>query len=131
MTRPNLEKIQARLDATNDARTPPNERELANLKLYANARRDLCLCLDYIKELELHVRDLRDRANRSESPTSYAVIRPVNDTVDLPKVLMDTGDLGRPAGLRDAPPPIPRMDTKASQAQNALRVLSQLIEQIE
>lgn len=131
MTRPNLEKIQARLDATNDARLGHLEWYNRVKVLEVNARRDIHLCLEYIRELEMQVQDLKDRASRSESPTSYSVIRPPNNTLDIPKVLMDTGDLGRPAGLREQPPPIPRMDTKTSQAQNALRVLSQLIEEIK
>lgn len=130
MTPEDLAKIRARLDATNDARMPHRDRDIKCLMLYANARRDLTVLLDHVAELQQLVQDLRDRAARSESPTAYAQIRPANHTMDLPKILVDEEGLRQSAGLRKVPPPVPKLDTGVSR-QDALRVLSQLIDQIK
>lgn len=128
MTPEDIAKIQARLDATNDARLSHLEWYNKVKILEVNARRDIHRLLDHVRELEFQVQELRDRAARTESPTAYAQIRPVNRTMDLPK--MDTCDLGQPAGLRAQPPPIPRMDTK-TRPEEALRAISQLLDQFK
>lgn len=130
MTPEDIAKIQARLDATNDARLSHLEWYHKIKILEVNARRDLSRLLDYVGELQTIVHEIRDRAARTESPTSYIQIRPTNHTMDLPRT-ESTGDLGRPAGLRASPPPVPRMDTQIRRPEDALRAISQLLDQFK
>lgn len=128
MTPEDLAKIQARLDATNDARLSHLEWYHRIKVLEVNARRDMARLLGYVAELEQRVAELKDRAARSESPTAYAQIRPANHTQDLPRV--EGEGIRQAAGLREALPPVPRFTTLASR-EDALRVLSQLIEEFK
>jgi hypothetical protein len=128
MTPEDIAKVRARLDLVNDPRMPILKRDWHMAHLGLNARRDLTVMIEHIEAQDALIQELRDRAARTESPTAYAQIRPVNHTIDLPKVA-DTGDLGRPAGLRASPPPIPRLDTSVKPSpEDALRQISQLLE---
>lgn len=124
MTPEQIAKIRARLDLVNDPRMPILTRDYHMAHLNLNARRDLTLLLDHIEAQDVLIQELRDRAARTESPTAYAQIRPVNRTMDLPK--MDTGDLGKPAGMRQVPPPIPKLEKPGPE--EALRAISQLLD---
>ena len=95
MTPQDLAKIRERLDKTNDARTPRDKVELANLVLYANARRDLSRLLGYVAELERDNRALRDIRGSTEAETTYQHVRPQNHTI-RPDLLMKAGSVDLP-----------------------------------
>lgn len=95
MTPIDLSKIQARVDAVNDARMPTEQRDKNMCVLQWNARRDLSRLLGYVAALERDNRILREMRATSEHVTRYQQVRPKNDTL--------RPDLLQPSGSGDLP----------------------------